>query len=210
MEALPVTHVRKIAIVAGVAALMTLTSCNETGVTVVQIADHEFHGPQAHLVKEAIPWLPASQSEGLKFLLDPNVRPEEQIIVTMESASISCRPEVHPASSQLSIACSEASHHAGNHEQSNQGVKKTYRDGDLTQWEYQASIGKPGTGQVVASCYALSGKQGGLCTALSNYDDMVYSVGLRDGDIPRLPSIHRKVRELLGSWDRKVSSPKGG
>jgi hypothetical protein len=37
---------------------------------------------------------------------------------------------------------------------------------------------------------------------MGDYKDLVYSVGLRDSDVKRLPAIRFKIHEMLSSWER--------
>ena len=180
--------------------MMAVSGCNGNGERAVKIDGHVFHVPKEHLVQGTIPWLPASQSEGLKFVINPGAQPKEQMIVTIESTATTCHPKSPPASSQLASACSAASQgsDSGNVVQ-NFVLEKVHRDGDLTQWEYRLKD----QGTVVASCYALSDNgEAGLCTSLGHYRGLVYSVGLRDSDVENLPSIREKVNGLLLSWEK--------
>ena len=180
--------------------MMAVSGCNGNGGRTVEIDGHVFHVPKEHLVQGTIPWLPASQSEGLKFVINPGAQLKEQMIVTIESTATTCHPKSPPASSQLASACSAASQgdDSGNAAQ-NFVLEKVHRDGDPTQWEYRLKD----EGTVIASCYALSDNgEAGLCTSLGHYRGLVYSVGLRDSDVERLPSIRQKVNGLLLSWEK--------
>lgn len=180
--------------------MMTVSGCNVSGGKTVEIDGHVFEVPKEHLVEGTIPWLPASQSEGLKFVINPRAQLKEQMIVTIESIATTCRPKSAPASGQLASACSAALQGVASEQVGrNFMVEKVHRDGDLTQWEYRLKD----DGTVVASCYALSDAgKAGLCTSLGHYKSLVYSVGLRDSDVQRLPSIREKVHDLLQSWEK--------
>lgn len=180
--------------------MMAVGGCNGNGGKTVEIDGHIFHVPKEHLVQGTIPWLPASQSEGVKFVINPGAQLKEQMIVTIESTATTCHPKSPPASSQLASACSTASQ-GGSSENVAQNfvLEKVHRDGDPTQWEYRLKD----EGTVIASCYALSDNgEAGLCTSLGHYRGLVYSVGLRDSDVERLPSIREKVNGLLLSWEK--------
>ncbi len=198
------TRLTKVAAIVGVVILMAISGCSGGGVKTVKVDGHVFHVPQEHLVREVIPWLPASQADGLRFVVNPNARPEEQMMVTIELTATTCHPKTSPASNQLASACMAAAQNGGSGEMEQAFIiEKVLRNGDPTQWEYrlkdQSGMGQ---GTVVASCYSLSDDgKAGLCTSLSTYKDLVYSVGLRDGDIQQLPAIRTKVREMLASWE---------
>lgn len=81
-------------------------------------------------------------------------------------------------------------------------VVKVNLENDPTQWVYITKVKDGGAGTVVASCYAASDDQKlGLCTALHNYRNLVYSLNLRDNDVQKLASIHKRVESLLNSWE---------
>lgn len=178
---------------------MTTSGCSRGDVAAIEIDGHVFHVPTEHLVQETIPWLPASQSDALRFVINPEAQPQELLRVTIESTARTCNPTTPPASNQLASACAAAS--GGDEavgEEQNFNLEKVHRDGDPTQWEYRLKD----QGTVVASCFALSDDgSSGLCTSLGHYKDLVYAVRLRDSDVTRLPSIREKVEGLLSSWE---------
>lgn len=182
---------------------MAISGCGG-GSKSVEVDGHVFHVPEKHLVEGTIPWLPASQSESLKFVINPDARQEEQMLVTIEATDKTCHPKTPPAYNQLSIACAAASKRNDLPQSADYAVERVNRDGDPTQWYYRLK-GQDGEGQeiIVASCYAMSGDgKSGLCTALHNYGDLVYSVGLRSDDVERLPAIRKAVNDLLKSWEK--------
>lgn len=211
MEAVPVMRsfiVRAIA--AGVLVSM-ISGCGANGAKEIHVDSHVFRVPIKHLLQGTIPWLPASQSDGLKFVINPGDRPEEQMIVTMESTGTTCHPKTPPLYNQLAIACQAAARKDdGSAAESNFILEKVHRNGDPTQWEYRLKGGdEAGQGMMVASCSALSEDgSSGLCTSLHNYKDLVYSVGLRDSDVQRLPAIWKQVQEMLASWEGSGNSEK--
>ena len=182
---------------------MTVSGCGRDGLTVVSVDGYVFHVPKAHLVQGTIPWLPASQSDGLTFIVNPEAPLEQQISVGIESNAKTCHPTTPPASNQLASACAAASRNGEEVEAQNFDLEKVHRDGDPTQWEYRLK----GQGTVVASCSALSDDgEAGLCTSLGHYKDLIYSVGLRDSDVEHLSSIRGKVNSLLLSWETVAAS----
>lgn len=199
-------RLKTLAAIYGVVVCVSISGCSGGGVRTVRVDDHVFHVSDKYLVHGTIPWLPVSQSEGLKFIVNPKARPEEQLIVTIESTATTCHPTSQPASSQLGSVClAVAQKRDSGVEEQKFTLGKVNRNGDPTQWEYRVadSSGK-GPGEVVASCYALSDNgKSGLCTSLSNYNDLVYSVGLRDIDVQHLQTIRAKVREMLTSWESR-------
>ncbi len=195
------------AIVAGVLVSM-ITGCGDNGTKEVHVDGHMFRVPIKHLVQGTLPWLPAGQSDGLKFVINPSSSPEEQMIVTMESTSTTCNPKTPPVYNQLAIACQAAAERKNNILAGKRfSFEKVNRDGDITQWEYRLKGDDESVqGLMVASCSALSDDgSSGLCTSLHNYNDLVYSINLRDSDIQRLPAIWKQVQEMLASWEKPGS-----
>lgn len=180
---------------------MAISSCGG-GPKSVEVDGHVFHVPQKYLVEGTIPWLPSGQSDGLKFIINPDARREEQMLVTIEATDGTCHPKTPPASNQLASACAAASEGSALLQTADYAVERVNRDGDPTQWYYRLKGQEEGHEVIVASCYALSGDgKSGLCTSLNNYDDLVYSVGLRSDDVERLPTIRKTVSDLLKSWE---------
>lgn len=189
----------KIATMAGI-AVMSLSGCNGTGTSMVEIDGHAFRVPKEYLVQGAIPWLPASQAAGLKFVVNPAARPEEQLMVTIESTGVTCQPKTPPTSNMLSSACVEAKENNNAAFADPFEPKKVHPQDDPTQWVYRVKDAE-GNQRVVATCFAMSDDKIGLCRSVNNYSDLVYSIGLRDSEIERLPEIWEKVRKMLASWE---------
>jgi hypothetical protein len=183
---------------AGGLIFMTSSGCSRDGAVVIEIDGHVFNVPTEYLAQGDIPWLPGSQSDALRFLINPEAQPQELIRVTIESTETTCHSTAAPASNQLGSACAAAS--AGDEavdEKQNFELERVNRDGDRTQWEYRLK----GQGTVVASCFALDDNgSSGLCTSLRHFKDLVYAIRLRDSDVARLPSIRETVEGLLSSW----------
>ncbi|WP_202988235.1 hypothetical protein [Sphingopyxis terrae] len=181
--------------------VMSVGGCTSGEKATIEVHGHVFLIPKEHLVQGVVPWLPASQSEGLKFIINPIAQPEEQMIVTVGSASTTCNPRTPPTSNQLASACAAAlqsidSKSVADHFE----MEKIIHDGDHTQWEYRVK----GRNDVIASCYALDDSgSAGLCTSINHYEDLIYSIGLRDSDMRRLPQILAEVDSMLTSWEKK-------
>lgn len=192
------TRLSKVAAISLLAIIVGLNGCDGLHVRTVKVGDHIFQVPESHVVRGGIPWLPLNQSAGLKFVVNPEARPQEQLLVTIESTATTCHPLNPPASNMLSSACVEAER--GGEERGFFNPEKVYRQGDATQWEYQVKA-VDGSSRTVATCFAMADDGAGLCRSLGNYKDLVFAVGLRDRDVRRLPEIWKRVRELLASWE---------
>jgi hypothetical protein len=187
---------------AGLLAVTLLSSCSGGSMVSQTVGGHRFKVPKKNLVDATIPWLPMSQSDALKFVVNPEAPVQRQWLVTVEPATTSCRPSGTLRLSQLDQVCAKG---AGGGVGSNtqRGLQKVHPDGDATQWEYHL---KPQNGdnaeQVVASCYALSAGGRGLCTALSRYDDLIVSTRFEESDVYNLTQIQFTTKGLLSGWEQ--------
>lgn len=180
--------------------LVTVGGCGQNESREVVVDRHTFRVPGKHLVRGVIPWLPLNQSSGLRFVINPEAIPQEQMIVGIESTQITCQPKTPPIYDMLSSACIGAEDNSTEKFPVAFTPDKVYPEDDPTQWVYRVEdVG--GDYRTVATCFALSEGEDGLCRSLNNYKDLVFSVGLRDRDIQRLPGIWEKVHEMLTSWE---------
>jgi hypothetical protein len=183
--------------------MMAPGGCSDPDTKLIAIDDHVFEVPREHLIEERIPWLPQSEEKGLMFLMNPEAPVREQISVLIESTVVTCNPKTPPVYSQLASACESAERQAGDKQKTPpSALEKELQNGDPTQWTYRLAD-KPGDerGDIVANCSAM-GDGDGLCHSLSNYGDLVYTIGLRESDIQHLPAIRERIRKLLSSWKR--------
>lgn len=192
-----------VALSLGILAMMTSSGCSDRDSVGITIDDHMFEVPREHLIEERIPWLPQSEKKGLMFLVNPKAPVREQISVLIESTSITCNPKTPPVYDQLASACESANQQADDLQQPQASpLEKELRKGDPTQWVYRLADKRgKGRGDIVATCSAM-GDGNGLCHSLSSYADLVYTIGLRESEIERLPAIRRRIRELLSSWEK--------
>ena len=190
--------------------LMAISGCSREDIKAVSIDGHVFNVPDGYLTQGTIPWLPASQHDGLMFAINPEASLPERISVLVQSTAITCPAGQPLGSTPLASACLEVAQHAehGAAEQSIE-LEKVYSSGSSTPWD-----GKPtpwwnyrirdrsgkGQGDVVVTCSALANGNG-LCHAYGTYGGLVCSIGLRDSEVEHLPTIRRKVQALLSSWE---------
>lgn len=197
---MPILKRRLVGAFIGAIVMASLGGCDRSNTKEIVIDGHTFRVPEKYLVKGSIPWLPASQHDGLHFVLNPEARPQEQKIANVISTQTRCQPGTPPMSNMLFLACAAAK--AGETEpQEHFSPEKVYPYKGITfQWEYRVKDAE-GNQRTVAACTAIDDGKDGSCTSISNYGDMVYSVGLRASEMQRLPEIRAKVRAMLGSWE---------
>ncbi len=183
----------------GAMVMVSLSGCDRS-TREIAVDHHTFRVPEKHLVKGSIPWLPASQHEGLSFVMNPEASPQEQKIVGLGSTQTTCNPQNPPTSNMLSSACAGAEKSSSKELGGDFRPEKVHPQDDPTQWAYRVRDAA-GNYRTVATCFALSDGKSGLCRSINSYKDLVYSVGLRDSEIQHLPEIWAKVREMLASWE---------
>lgn len=185
------------------AGAVALPSCLNNSGKIVSVGRHTFKVPEQHLVKGSIPWLPSSQSDGLRFIINPDSRPQEQMFVGVDDYRTICNPSNQPTSNMLLEACQDAKAQFVNQNHALMNVRKVHPNADdKSQWQYSVS-GINGEHRVIATCYALDSGGGGLCRSLKNYKDLVFSVGFRDSEIANLSQIWKTKNDMLSSWEEK-------
>lgn len=198
---MPILSRRRAQAAIGAMVLVSLGGCNQNNTREIVVDRHTFRVPEKHLVKGSIPWLPMSQHEGLSFVINPEAPPQEQKIVGLGATQTTCNPQTPPTSNMLALACAATERNEESQDQDTFAPEKVYpHEGITFQWEYRVKdVG--GNYRTVAICTAVRGGKDGLCHSLNNYKDLVYSVGLHDSEMQRLPEIWAKVREMLASWE---------
>lgn len=175
-----------------------MSSCSKPPATHVNIGSYDFKIPREHLLQGSIPWLPFEHSGAFRFIANPDDSIESQFIVTVEMSSSICNPASVPESNQLDVICLARNSNASRFHSRGSEYEKVYQQNDPTQWEYKLHD----QDVTVAACYLMSNKQqSGLCTSLGRYNDLVYSVSLRDSNVSDLPSIHRNITNMLYLWE---------
>jgi hypothetical protein len=201
----------KAVIMAGM-VLMAIGGCSRSDVKTVALDGHVFSVPKKYLIQGTIPWLPASQHDGLMFYVNPEAPLRERNSVLIQSTATTC-PEGEPLGvTPLAAAC-----HAAAQEMKSRAaeevveLEKVYSNGDSTPWDGKPTPwwnyrvkdrGGKNQGAIVATCSAM-GDGNGLCHSFGNYGDLVYNISLRDSEIQRLPAIRTQVHKLLASWESR-------
>jgi hypothetical protein len=179
-------------------AVLTASGCAKLGYMSVQIDNVTFDVPRDYLVSGSIPWLPAAQSQALRFVVNPTAEVRDQHMVSIEPVSITCASAEAAATRTLSNACAAAGR--GAEWPAIEGgvpLERISDGGSTTQWNYvQPSEG----GDVLASCF-LASESAGLCLSLGTYKHLVYSLRFSEAEIQTLKGMHEQVRALLRSWE---------
>lgn len=180
--------------------LMAISGCGKSDMKRVSIDHHVFNIPNRFLLEGTIPWLPASQHDGLMFYINPEAPLPERNSVLIQSTATKCPPNMSLGATPLASACRAAIQQESEAQEGE--MEKIHPHSDPTQWEYHIK-GDKTSSAVVATCSAM-GDGNGLCHSFGNYRDLVYSVSLRDSEIESLPSIRKKIHELLSLWENSA------
>lgn len=184
----------------GAIILASLGGCDSSDMKDIQIGDHTFRVPEAHLENYHAPWTADNRPGGLRFIVNPDAPLQEQMAVGVDPSQGTCQPSAPPKSNMLEWAC-KPGQGTGVQTPGLFNPEKVFdRPDDKTQWGYRVPDGAGGY-RHVAGCFALSDGKTGLCRSINSYKDLIYSVGFRDSEIARLPEIWAKVDELLSSWE---------
>lgn len=179
---------------------MAIGGCSRSDIKTVAIDGHVFNVPMKYVVQATVFYLPSSQSDGLTFYVNPEARPQQQKIVGMISTQIICQPGTPPTVNMLPVACAAAKGKKTEIQEPFAPEKVYPHEGITFQWEYRVKDAE-GNQRTVADCTTIDDGKDGLCTSISNYGNLVYSVGLRASEMQNLPEIWAKVREMLASWE---------
>jgi hypothetical protein len=175
--------------------------CGSKRERAVRVGEHTFLVPSSHLLDVWYPWLPASQANGLKFIVNTDDPLTEQIIVGVEPAGDICRPELASAQSEtVRRTCSAAAKRAAPDKFDPLPLRKIYPNpSDPTQWGYYAM--EPG-GRSIEISYCTPGNGQGLCNFVGHYSDLFYTVGLGERRISQVSEVRRRVESLLAQWEK--------
>ena len=168
-------------------ALVLLAGCTDTANYTVGKHVFALTEPYVHVPRFYAFW--ADKPTSLSFTLNPQAPADAQHVVNVETTTDTCLPSRLAGPSPLASACAAARARSA----VGMGGRLT-KSGNRSQWSYQAG------GRTVATCYDTP-KGGGLCTAVSNYQDVLISIGFRDKEAGDLPAMEAEARRLLKGWD---------
>ena len=175
-------------IVAGVAAL-TLSACGENNMQRIAIGRDTFEVPSERLLSSDVAFLPSSQNDALRFILNPEATGADEILVSVQDADLLCNLPGAKSPNYRGEAC------AGNEQFSRTPLRRVdveYSGGTL--WEYFNSDGVR-----VATC-SKAGDDTGLCTADGKFENTIFSIHFQDSRIDDLSALTSQVVETLNKW----------
>jgi hypothetical protein len=176
------------------------TGCDRQHI-VRSVDGHTFVVPKADAIQSNIPWLPASQADGLMFILNPSEPPPKQIVVLLQENGQVCGGAGR--STYLGSMCGNPADNRrfdGADYQSK--LRKVPPQGNDIESFYVESE-SPNT--YVASCVSSPTKSpelGDLCSCIGQYKNLRYTIGFREKIVGQLPDLTKKANMLLQSWER--------
>lgn len=179
--------------------MMTATSgCSAPETRAIKIDGHIFDVPRAYLIEERIPWLPQAEQRGFIFYVNPEAPTRDRITVLIESRNVTCRSQ--GSSEQLNEQCAYGLNGIKTYPIIWRNVRKVQPNGDSTQWShvYDMAGRSPVT---IASCFAMADEKDGMCTALGSYNDLVFTLRVRESQVNRIQKIKQTVSNLLSKWE---------
>lgn len=174
------------------AAAALVAGCGRTDVKRVEVGGHVFGVPEANLMPDRLPFLPASPDASLTALLNPEAPPPERLTVLVEPVAAACKPGA-TLSERLRRACAVAQGHAPQPVPGRLTRRPRFPD-DPTQYDY---LGEDGG--VALSCNASEGG-GGSCGMIHAWRDLVWSVDIRESEVPRAEEIRAEIMRRLDEW----------
>lgn len=176
-------------IVVGLAAL-TLSACEDNNLQRLTIGRDTFEVPSERLLSSDVVFLPSSQNDALRFMLNPEDAQADQISVSLQDADVICHLSGANSPNYRGGACS------GDDQQFS---RTPLRRADVehsggTLWEYSNSDGVR-----VVTCSEL-GNGAGSCTADGRFSNTVFSIQFQDSRIDDLPVFVSEVVETLAGW----------
>lgn len=178
--------------------LAALAQCSQR----VTIDGRRFAVPPKYRLLSSIPWLPASQRDGLMFIINPDAATPEQILVLLQPDDIACAG-TNSSPAEDSFCGPPADNrrfngldrpHAAKFIPAPSGdvVSRYVRTDDPS--VYLAICSDPGGPQQ---------KLGGLCSTVAQYGDLHYTLAFRGAMVPQLGAIVGRTNRLLSEWEQK-------
>lgn len=163
--------------------------CSSADTVRREVSGHRFKIPSKYVVDATVAFLPASQGEVLRFVINPSAPQQQQNMVSIHPGA-KCPPS--DASLPRPLNCKVVPTTLAKLLRG-----KLSRVGNDTWWEYRFVDG----GELVAFCSGLE-KSDGLCTHYGLYKGLRYELALRDSQMPNLITLRRTTDELLSTWER--------
>lgn len=172
---------------------LVLSGCSDQNKVTRIIGDRTFSVPHKNIVEATVFYLPASQNRGLRFVINPEAPRDRWILVSLDPQN--------PCPSKIDDIKKNSRCRAVAIPTSKLEDDKLRRvsDNDNIWWEYRlerASVS-------VAACTALAGESDGLCMSHGLYENLPYTVHLRDSEIGNLIWIRKGVERSLSNWEVK-------
>ena len=173
-------------------ATFALAGCSN----VQNVGGKQFDIPQKNLVaKSSYPFFLVGwpDQDGFIFILNPDDILQRQISVLVSNWVDVCANARGSTAFVNSSVCSKTA--------TDWRKKPLKRAGDETFWTYGVVDPKTNERAIFVSCHKMEVKgHSGLCTATLPFENLVYSIGLSDSDVPNLSRFFDEATILLTKW----------
>lgn len=168
---------------------ITFSACGASNMQRVIIGEDTFLVPSERLLSANVEFLPSSQNDALRFILNPRDADSDQILVSVQSASVLCKLSGTKYSNYRGKTCDSNRKMFFRPPLHRSDVK--YSGGTL--WEYFDSDGIR-----VVTCS--KGKGAGNCTADGRFMSTIFSIHFQGNRINDLSYLMNEVVDTLSKW----------
>jgi hypothetical protein len=178
---------------------LALVGCSRS--VIQHIGDRAFLVPKKQLFADQLYWMPF-KSNGFSFILNPERELPEQIAVELYSIRDACPRGFTNGDNQGAFLCRKKSLIVSSQTPlPSYDLQKQMGDMGNAVWSYR--LHSADGGHPIVSCSATSpgDAKGGLCSAMAAYKDLIFSIHVREVNVPRLPILVASVQATLSKWE---------
>lgn len=178
-----------------------LCCCQQSGVVTYQIGERQYRIPKSFLIRDNVPWLPASQDDYPLLVLNPASRPEDRISVLVEPVSFVCRGLGKDNQGDAVHVCQVG----WDREQpfSTKDIQTAHKVPDaynVTRRYYTLTAAKKP--RLIAVCTAITDQPSNdLCHHVYRQQDLVFTVSFNESELQALPEIRYRIGRYLKEWE---------
>lgn len=146
-------------------------------------------------------WMPF-KSNGFTFILNPERDLPEQMAVELDPVRDACPRGFTDGDNPDAYLCSKRSLIAPSQQPlSAENLQKQMGDMGNAVWSYHLHSVDGDHPIVSFSATSPEDPKGGLCRAIAAYKDLIFSIHVREVNIPRLPILVASVQTTLSKWE---------
>jgi hypothetical protein len=195
---------RVLKLFSAIACTLLAASCTKSE---FKVGHHVFSVPNRYLLNPQIYFIPIKvDNSEILFVSNPDAHLQDQNSSVLSEDGQVCAGGITAEANPKGYLCSEGSMVVASTVPFSPGALKKVPDIGEVVWKYAL---KSADGEhFVAGCSEMSIKdgRGGLCRALSRYDDLVFSIGFSERDLLKLPLLAKRVRDQLSDWEIRTTN----